>query len=110
MLINNTEQKHVEFVSYTGRYPNLCSGILTLEIDGVEYTFGSSWRKPKPDFNRFWSSGGCVRADENWNFDVYEGEWEIDVKDIPEQFHKYAIEIDEVFNDNVKYGCCGGCI
>lgn len=24
----------VEFVSYTGEYPNLCSGILTVKIDG----------------------------------------------------------------------------
>lgn len=42
MLINrnNNETKHVNFVSYTGSYPNLCSGVLTLEIDGKEITFG----------------------------------------------------------------------
>lgn len=36
MLINrnNNETKHVNFVSYTGSWPNLCSGVLTLEIDG----------------------------------------------------------------------------
>lgn len=110
MLINNTEQKHVKFVSYTGRYPILCSGILTLEIDGVEYTFGGRWKKPKPDFDSFWLSGGHVRADENWNFDVSTGEWGINLEYLPEQFHKYAAEIDEVFNENVEYGCCGGCI
>ena len=26
--------EHVKFISYTGKYPNLCSGIITLEIDG----------------------------------------------------------------------------
>lgn len=41
---------------------------------------------------------------------AYQEEWRIDVDDIPEQFQKYAVEIDEVFNDNVPWGCCGGCI
>lgn len=29
----------MRFISYTGDYPNLCSGVLTLEIDGKEYNF-----------------------------------------------------------------------
>lgn len=46
MLINysNNEITHVKFVSYTGRYPNLCSGILTLEIDGENVNFGYARR------------------------------------------------------------------
>ena len=107
MLINkdNNTNSHVKFVSYTGRYPNLCSGILTLEIDGLEYTFGSSY-KAKTNFNEFWCSGGGLTRD----YDAYNGEWEIDVNDLPEQFRKYAEEIDDVFNSNVAWGCCGGCI
>jgi hypothetical protein len=31
---------HVKFIRYTGRYPNLCSGELTIEVDGKIYTFG----------------------------------------------------------------------
>jgi hypothetical protein len=112
MLINknNNENIHVKFVSYTGSYPNLCSGVLTLEIDGIEYTFGNSYKKPKSDFNAFWTTGGCVSSDKNWNFHVGHDEWKIDVNDIPEQFRKYATEIDDEFNNNVEYGCCGGCI
>ena len=51
MLVNkkNSNTSRVKFISYTGEYPNLCSGVLTLEID-------------------------------------------------------------EVFNENVEWGCCGGCI
>ena len=37
--MNKRENCHVKFVSYTGEYPILCSGKLTLEIDGVIYTF-----------------------------------------------------------------------
>ena len=30
----------IKFISYTGKYPNLCSGVFTVEIDGKEYKFG----------------------------------------------------------------------
>ena len=114
MLINiqnNTTTEHVKFISYTGEYPNLCSGVLTLEIDGIEYKFGhnylifDSW-KTDGNFQRFWYSGGGITSD----YHAYGGEWEIDVEELPEQFRQYAAEIDKVFNDNVPYGCCGGCI
>ena len=111
MLINNnTESQHVKFVSYTGKYPNLCSGTLTLEIDGVKHTFGGSYKEPKAEFESFWCSGGSVWFDSNWDEHVKCGEWKIDVNDLPEQFRKYAQEIDSVFNENVEWGCCGGCI
>ena len=31
-------KNRVEFVSYSGRYPNLCSGTLVLRIDGKTVT------------------------------------------------------------------------
>lgn len=30
----------IEFVSYDGEYPNLCSGVFTVKLDGVETSFG----------------------------------------------------------------------
>jgi hypothetical protein len=120
MLINhnNNEITHVKFVSYTGKWPNLCSGVLTLEIDGIAYHFGHEVGSYDITANKFkdnncdsfWHSGGCVQADEDWNYNVLQGEWEIDADEIPEEFRKYAAEIDEVFNNNVPWGCCGGCI
>lgn len=123
----NSNTSRVKFISYTGEYPNLCSGVLTLEIDGVQYKFGHNYsahhydektgewsytdEDPEhPNFNSFWSSGGCVTSDKNWNFDVKHGEWEIDVDELPEQFWDVAEEIDDVINSNIPEGCCGGCI
>lgn len=109
MLVNKPVNSisSVEFVSYTGKYPNLCNGILTLKIDGVKYTFGENYKRPKPNFEGFWHSGGYVERNYSG---VVHNEWKIDVEGIPEQFRKYATEIDEVFNKNVAWGCCGGCI
>lgn len=116
MLINskNLYTGKVKFVSYTGKFPNLCSGVLTLNIDGKEVKFGHAieeydWqtRKYKDDnYNSFWKSGGSIDSD----YYPHEGEWIINISEIPEQYRKYASEIDEVFNDNVPYGCCGGCV
>ena len=130
MLVNkkNLNTSRVKFISYTGEYPTLCSGVLTLEIDGKEYKFGHNFltyhydKKTQtliytdedpnnPNFNSFWSSGGCVSHDEDWNWEVEHNEWEIDVNELPEQFWDVAAEIDEVINSGViPEGCCGGCI
>ena len=109
MIINTQDidkNGHVKFVSYSGRYPTLCSGILVLEIDGVQYKFSSLEHDDKEILDGFWVSGGGLTPD----YDLYSGEWKIDVSTLPEQFRKYAEEIDKVFNENVEYGCCGGCI
>lgn len=118
MLINVTKAittHDVKFVSYTGRYPNLCSGVLTLEINGKEYKFGHNYMNPnwktEKNFPTFWHSGGSCGfsydySDEYTNY----GEWEIDVDELPEELKPYAAEIDEVFNNNVPNGCCGGCL
>lgn len=105
MLVNangNTVESHVKFISYTGKYLCLCSGILTLEIDGKKVRFGYGTLN-----DPFWVSGGGL----NPNYEgAYQGEWKIDDDGIPEEYRKYAREIDEVFNENVEWGCCGGCI
>ena len=110
MIKANDTCSNVKFVKYTGAYPNLCRGVLTLEIDGVEHTFGASYKEPRPEFEQFWCSGGSVWFDNGWDDHVESGEWEININELPEQFRKYASEIEKVFNDNVEYGCCGGCV
>lgn len=120
------ENEHVYFLNYTGDYPNLCRGILTLKIDGKVIQFGdkykfvkSAWDKTatmmEEEYNRrygvdifpkFWVSGGSIGSYYNG---VCQREWIINNDDIPEQYRKYACEIDRVFNMNVEWGCCGGC-
>lgn len=107
MVINNYNDlnfnEHVKFVAYTGVWPNLCFGTLTLEIDGKEVVFGyGSMAQYRP----FWSSGGGMAPD----YDIYSGEWIIDAERIPDKYRQYAEEINSVFNNNVPQGCCGGCI
>ena len=101
----NIKPSRVKFVSYTGEFPNLCSGVLTLEIDGVVYQFKPYGYDGVTSFQCFWSSGGGITED----YDCYQGEWIIDYESLPEELRKYALEIDRAFNENVTMGCCGGC-
>lgn len=105
MVISNNKDDlrvdHVKFVSYTGKYPNLCRGNLTLLIDGETVKFDGIK-------DRFWASGGFISDD--YYEDTYTGEWVIYIDDIPEKYRKYAYEIDRVFNESVPHGCCGGCV
>lgn len=113
MLINNNVQGEVKFVSYTGRYPNLCSGVLTLSIHEKEYVFGYSYKAKEGEtlFPPFWHSGGSCGFTNNYsNAYTNEGEWIIDGSALPPELQKYAAEINEVFNENVSFGCCGGCL
>lgn len=107
MSLVNIDAKHVKFISYTGKWPNLCRGILTLEIDGVEHCFGYNGGQ----HDKFWRSGGeCGFSGGSYHPYVRAGEWKIDVSLLPAELKRYAAEIDAVFNENVEYGCCGGCI
>lgn len=104
MLINKDQipvTQHVKFVRYSGKFPNLCGGILTLEIDGKNVSFGSEYKDKTVDYPRFWS----VRDTDI----TCRAEWCIDVNELPIEFREYAAEIDEVFNANVERGHCGGC-
>ncbi len=107
MVVNNgkTCTRHVKFISYTGAWPNLCKGTLTLEIDGVEYCFDGFT-------SRFWRTGGAAYfSGKNYrDSTITKTPWIIDASKLPENLRQYAEEIDAVFNENVEHGCCGGCL
>lgn len=87
----------IEFISYDGEYPNLCAGVLKLRIDGENVAF--------PRYCLV--SGGSVTFDDDWQETVTEGAWSVEV---PEKFAAYKDEIEEIVNENVTWGCCGGCV
>lgn len=93
--INHT----LEFVSYDGRFPNLCSGILVLRLDGELITFKSYSL----------CSGGSGSFDKDWNEEVTDGSWYISEfpKKFPKELQEQAVKL---VNDNVPWGRCDGCV
>lgn len=92
-------KNNLEFVSYDGKYPNLCSGILIMKLNDNEIVFP----------NYCLSSGGSVSFTEDWDEIVTGGEWTISEfpKDFPIELKDRA---NEIVNENIDYGCCGGCV
>ena len=96
-------RKIIEFVSYDGEYPNLCSGKLVLRVDGEERKF-ERWDE------KFWRSGGEVTFSSDWEANVTSGPWEIDIQKLPKDLRPYWRIIKKLLNENIPYGCCGGCV
>lgn len=128
----------IEFVSYDGEFPTLCSGLLVVRIDGRMYALG-----PYSDRSRyrgFWSrsnrteileddriikvfgfyleSGGRIDwGDDGENPKIVEGKWIIDDKAMKlENGERFILsgeqksELEKVINQNIELGCCGGCV
>lgn len=88
-------------IEYDGKYPCLCMGHLKVWIDDKLWEFGKF----------VLSSGGCVTHDEDWNFEVEEGEWSIPDYSWPKDFPEHLKEkVIEKINEEIPHGCCGGCI
>lgn len=86
-------------VEYDGCFPNLCSGTLIVTINGKR------WEFPKYDL----ISGGSVTFDEGWSENVESGPWT--VNKWPKGFpNKLKDQVIEAINDNIPWGCCGGCV
>ena len=110
----------LKFILYDGAYPNLCSGTLVVEIDGEKISFGQTflWESEKAagvqpaNYPKFWTSGGSVSFDDEWNESVMKGDWQLDFnkKDYPAGIVALMPELIKMFNENVRNGCCGGCV
>jgi len=115
----------IEFISYDGEYPNLCRGILKLKIDNEIYTFGEFREYDRTtgklipsstpnSYPSFWVSGGEAGVhfyEDSSESYCYTGSWLFeDNRDLPEIVRQNKEEIMECFNENVRHGCCGGCI
>lgn len=85
--------KNVEFISYSGRWPALCSGILCMEVAGKVHTFGYG--------ERWWESGGsCWYANGETGHNT--GPWRLNKNYLPavnKHFQHYII-MKEILNAN----------
>ena len=88
----------VEFVSYDGKYPCLCTGTLIIKVNNKTYSLEDVM-----------ISGGSICRNEDWDMWETHGDWKVDLKEYPE-LEPYKEEITRVVNENVRQGCCGGCI
>lgn len=87
-------------VNYDGSYPNLCSGKLVVVLDGREWEF--------PPYCLH-SGGGVWFSDDYAEVYVEDGPWSID--EWPEGFPEEDKEaVVERINEEIPWGCCGGCV
>jgi len=87
-------------IKYDGAYPNLCSGQLIVYVGVRKYVF--------PDYCM--SSGGSAGVDFS-TMDDYctSGPWTI--REWPKRFPKeYKKDVLDAVNNEIRHGCCGGCI
>lgn len=92
----------VEFISYNGEYPNLCRGLLVIKVNGKLYELR----------NCLYSCGKCY-FDDDGNDIVTQGDWEMSEYNFEKYYPElmpFKEEIENVVNDNVQKGCCGGCL
>lgn len=103
----------IKFVSYDGEFPNLCAGKLVVKYGKRTLTFyGYETNREKDIYPQFWCSGGSVSFDNDWNANVTGGIWELvyDKRYYPKEILDLLPEIIDVMNENVRHGCCGGCV
>jgi hypothetical protein len=97
----------LEFISYDGAYPNLCRGNLVVKIGKRTVKFGDGGYPP------FWMSGGKMSFT-NEGACAVKADWELINYFISDPYPKYIKKelhnLLALFNDNVRKGCCGGCI
>lgn len=122
----------IDFVSYDGRYPHLCSGVLVVRIQGITYAFCSVTERDPTGFRIFWNTRRCIRDMDSivkvygvdfisggtcdWDaMNAVPGKWTVDLDKAyradgkPFLLRGMASGISEVMSERVEWGCCGGC-
>ena len=101
----------VEFVDYTGEFPCLCSGEVTLKIDGQVVRFVKDKCESEESGKPYLSltSGGRCYFDDEWNDHVEYGPWSIDLDPRYAELEDEILEVINI-NSNIPWGCCGGCL
>lgn len=92
----------LKFISYSGDYPNLCRGVLTIcdTISGKTYSLSHVLK----------TGGSCRYDPETHECWTEEGPWTICKNSLPSALQPYVDDITEIVNANIPHGCCGGCL
>ena len=128
----------IEFVSYDGKFPTLCESLLVVRIDARLYAFSPYQNESM--YRSFWNrldrmgvleddsitkvsgfylrSGGYIDwGEDGENPKIVKGKWIIDDKAMKlENGERFILsgeqksELEKVINQNIEFGCCGGCI
>ena len=90
-------------IKYDGDFPNLCSGRLEVWLDDEYYDFGEFVLE---------SGGSCYWDSEENEEIVTAGEWTFrSYAKPPKNFPKeYLPHVLEKINQEIPWGCCGGCL
>lgn len=81
---------------YSGCFPNLCQGTLTLDVDGEIYALKDV----------LWSGGTVF-----WYKSVVShGKWKVNRNKLPHELLPKVKDIEDAVNDSIEWGCCGGCL
>lgn len=83
-------------IEYNGKYPNRCSGHLIVWLDDEKYDFGKYCL----------NSGGYCNYHSG---EIKNGPWT--VEEWPDNFPEiYKLHVEKTINEEIPWGCCGGCI
>lgn len=109
----------VEFVSYDASEWCLCHGELKVRINGELVTFsGKYFLEEIPEerkYTSFWKSGGSRNYSTEEDpvppgEEVITAPWILMEDQLPEKYKELGQTLIDIFNENVEWGCCGGCI
>ena len=89
----------IKFISYDGKFPNLCRGTLAIEKDGKRYELRNVLISCGNSFIDAYGDGYTIK-----------GRWRIDSFELPRKLQGDIKEIEELVNEHLEHGCCGGCI
>lgn len=86
-------------VYYDGKYPTLCGGSLSVQVENDLYKFPDHCMVP---------GGSCYFTDE-WDEVVTQGPWSLSEWPLlfPEELKQPVLD---AINEQVTWGNCGGCI
>lgn len=99
-----SHRDELSFISYESSPFCLCMGTLTFKLGNAKFSIGGG--------DIFWASGGSYHyaIDEDDEDEVVEGPWLFNWDVAPSWIAAIQDEFEEMFNSNVPWGCCGGCI